>query len=121
MIELKKFTFINCICCGYKIQLSDAGIPESEIFKDLKNYKPESQIWNNGVVNLFVAGYGSSNDGDYFYLGICDKCIDIGYKNGRLRYQGDYMATSYCKFNESDFRKQEEMRNRENNLNNLLS
>jgi len=123
MSNLKKFTYINCICCGYKIQLLDSiqGISEEEIFKDIdfKIYEPESQMWN-GVVELCSAGYGSSNDGDYFYLGICDNCIDEGYRNGRLRYKGDYISSAICKFTDEELKKQEGMRNRENNLNDLI-
>ena len=66
MLHLKKFTYINCICCGSKIQLLDSlqGVPDEEIFKDvdLSLYEPESQMWNNGLDNLCSAGYGSSND-----------------------------------------------------------
>lgn len=121
MLDLKKFTFINCICCGYKIELSHRGLTDDEIFQDLENYRPDDQMWNNGALEVVRPGYGSSNDGDVFYLGICDTCIDNGYKNGRLRYRGDYMDPNYFKFDESELKKQEEKRNRENNLNDLLS
>jgi hypothetical protein len=121
MENLKKFTFINCICCGKKIELLDKvqGVPEDEIIID-DTYDPEDQLWNNGVLQKLSAGYGSSLDGDIFYLGICDSCIEEGYRNGRLRYKGDYIATIICKFSDEELKQQEQMRNRENNLNDLI-
>lgn len=117
MENLSKFTFINCICCGKKIELLDKvkGLTDEQIF-DTTDWLPEQQMWNNGVVENMSASYGSSLDGDYFYLGICDPCIGEGYNNGRLRYK----APVICKFSEDELKKQDEMRNREKNLNDLI-
>lgn len=121
MENLKKFTFINCICCGKKIQLLDKlqGLPDEEILKD-DDYDPQIQMWNDGAIQQVSAGYGSYHDGDIFYLGICDSCIEEGYRNGRLRYYGDYISSNICKFSDEELKKQDEMRNRENNLNDLI-
>ena len=121
MENLKKFTFINCICCGKKIQLLDKlqGLPDEEILKD-DAYDPQIQMWNDGAIQQVSAGYGSCHDGDIFYLGICDSCIEEGYRNGRLRYKGDYISPIICKFSDEELKKQDEMRNRENNLNDLI-
>jgi hypothetical protein len=133
MENLKKFTFINCICCGNKISMFDAGRTltreggTEEYFKnvDMSKYKPESQMWNGGVVGKMSAPYGSCHDGDIFYLGICDTCVDEGYKNGRLRYQGNYISQSHRtylhKFTDEELEEQEKKRNRENNLNDLIN
>lgn len=114
MQDLKKFKFINCICCGFKIEL----LPKFQINEN-DNWRPEQQPWNGGVVTNISAGYGSSHDGDYFYLGICDKCIEQNYRNGRLRYRGDYLSPILNKFSDQELEEQERMRNRENNLNDL--
>jgi len=125
MENLKKFKFINCICCGFKISMpDDVEIPKEEYFKnvDMSKYKPESQIWSLGVVGKMSAPYGSCHDGDIFYLGICDDCVDEGYKNGRLRYQGDYISPTHLhKFTDKELEEQEKKRNRENNLNDLIN
>jgi len=121
MKNLSKFTFINCICCGKKIELLDKvqGLTDEQIF-DSSDWQANNQMWNNGVVQQISAGYGSSLDGDYFYIGICDPCIEEGYRNGRLRYKGDYISAAICKFSEEELKKQDEMRNREKNLNDLI-
>jgi hypothetical protein len=102
----------------------DVEIPKEEYFKnvDMSKYKPESQIWSLGVVEKMSAPYGSCHDGDIFYLGICDDCVDEGYKNGRLRYQGDYISPTHLhKFTDKELEEQEKKRNRENNLNDLIN
>lgn len=98
------FDFINCICCGRSIEAIDAG---------------KMHLWENGVVKELSAGYGSKNDGDLFYIGICDDCIDVNYQNGRLIYHKDYMMSG-SKFNDSELEKMKSIRLREKNLNDLI-
>lgn len=124
-MDLDKFTFINCICCGTKIEL--VGLSNynnsDEYFADhIKSnlkYDPVSQMWNGGTVERIVTGYGSRHDGSIFYIGICDICIDSNIENARLRYAGDYMMhiNSYTNKELENF---EKIRNRNNNLNDLI-
>ena len=106
MENLSKFTFINCICCGKKIELLNKiqGVSDDKIFSD-PNWNANSQMWNDGVVEEMSAPYGSCHDGDTFYLAICDKCVDEGYRNGRLRYKCDYISSTICKFSDEELKK----------------
>ena len=108
------FEIINCICCGKEIKALDntKGIM-------IKKLGPESFMWENGVVEKITAGYGSNNDGDVFYLGICDECINQNYQNGRLIYSGDCI-TFKPKFTEKELKKFSELKRRESNLNKLI-
>lgn len=114
---MSNFNYINCICCGKKINLLYDFLEEEILNRP--DWNPNSQMWDGGSVQEISAGYGSSLDGDLFYLGICDECTKDGYKNGRLRYVGDYIH-HICKFSEEELKKQDEMRNREKNLNDLI-
>lgn len=125
MNNLKNFTSINCICCGSKIELYDAiGNPHFDMnkfmdqYQPYDRYRPESQIWKNGIIELLSAGYGSNNDGNMYYIGICDECVDINTINGRLRYSGCYLGSDV--YSKEELSKFEERRNRENNINSLL-
>ena len=123
--DLKRFSYINCVCCGFKIELLDLA-SHSNIDEFIKYYthngiyEPEYQMWNDGVVKKISAGYGSSFDFDEFYIGICDKCIDVNVKNGRLRYGGDNMNDLIQHYSDDELEEFEKKRNRENNLNDLL-
>jgi hypothetical protein len=99
-----EFEFINCICCGKSIESID---------------EVKMHLWENGVVKQLSAGYGSKNDGDLFYIGICDECIDINYQNGRLIYHRDYMMNG-SKFSDKELEKMKSIRLRERNLNKLI-
>lgn len=109
MIE---FDFINCVCCGYKIQKIDG--PKNKGLIDPNNF-----MWRGGIVSKVDAGFGSSLDGDIYYMGICDECVDKNTQTGRMRYIGDYM-TGYPKYTEDEIAEFDRRRNRENNLNDLL-
>lgn len=110
--DLKKFSYINCICCGFKISTSDSpNLSEDNI--------PEHKIWNDGVVSVISCGYGSSHDGDIYYIGICDTCIGKNDANGRMRYVNDYLYGSPIKYTPEELNDIEKKRNRENNLNDL--
>ncbi len=127
--DVKKFSTINCVCCGYKISLELHDLTIDEYVDSHKHwsgdigkneYTPESQIWKGGIVDKIAAGYGSSLDGEMYYIGICDICTEENMRNGRLRYANNYLfpAGSYT---EEELKGFEEKRNRENNLNNLLN
>ena len=125
MNNLKNFTSINCICCGSKIELYDAiNNPHFDMnefmnqYQPNDRYRPESQIWENGIVEGLSAGYGSKHDGSMYYIGICDECVETNTLNGRLRYSGCYLG--FDVFNENDLLEFDKKRNRENNINSLM-
>lgn len=124
-MDLEKFTFINCICCGRKIELIGLNqySTKEEYFTDHTKanikYDPTSQMWNGGVVERLVSGYGSGHDGSIFYIGMCDICINANIINARLRYAGDYMM-QVNSYTDNELQNFEKIRNRENNLNELL-
>jgi hypothetical protein len=99
------FDSINCICCGTEI-------------KTLYENNPQIRMWEGGVVEKISVGYGSINDGDEFYIAICDNCIDDNYKNGRIIYNCTHFGSS--KFSDKELKKFEENRRRESNLNKLI-
>lgn len=41
-------------------------------------------IWNNGVVEQISMGYGSRYDTNYYYIAICDDCIEELEKKGYI-------------------------------------
>ncbi len=124
-MDLDKFTFINCICCGAKIELVGLNNYKNsdEFFDDHTKsnvkYDPTSQMWSGGSVERLVTGYGSRHDGSIFYIGICDICIDSNIQNARLRYAGDYIMHINT-FSNKELEDFEKLRNRNNNLNDLI-
>lgn len=126
MRNLKNFTFVNCICCGQKIELHHSkSEPDFNMddymrqYSSDRGYKPESQVWNNGIIDSLSAGYGSIFDGNVYYIGICDECVNINTHNGRLRFSSNYLGFGDV-FTKEELSKFEEKRNRENNINSLL-
>jgi hypothetical protein len=115
------FDAINCLCCGKSVKLLDSNLDDYvEHAKKLnKDPDPASWMWDGGAVQKVSAGYGSTNDGDQFYVAVCDACIDLNYKNGRLIYDKDYLF-SYSKFTEDELKEFEKRRRRESNLNKLI-
>jgi len=77
---------MKCICCG-----SNVGILNPHTTKNADFNKPESQMWNDGVVDKFAAGYGSIFDGDIYYFALCDKCITEKKNNGDIVFHSNYM------------------------------
>ena len=63
---------IKCICCGFEIKA---------IMSEF-NDKPEEGMWDGGTVEKVYMPYGSSLDGDIFYVGICDTCITKKVEEG---------------------------------------
>lgn len=114
------FESINCICCGKSIVLLDSNLDDYiEHAKKLnKEPEPETWMWYGGVIQKVSAGYGSKNDGDVFYIGICDNCIKDNYKNGRLIYKKNYMG--FKRFTKDELKEFEKLKRRESNLNKLI-
>ena len=100
-----------CICCDKKISLLypetlDDKSEEDIVFNKEKRQlygkkgrfdeeielNAGSQMWNDGVVNLISAGYGSRFDGDEFMIAICDDCIQKKMFTGNIAYINNYMG-----------------------------
>lgn len=112
MNDKPRFKSIDCIVCGFKINILDyEGIDQ---INDEK-WEPSSQMWNSGMVNHASAGYGSIYDGYSLYVGICDKCIKSKLNDGSLVYWRNYLG----KDNENR-KKFDIIRNRKDNLDRLL-
>lgn len=71
----------KCICC-------DKPITKHDIETNIHPLKQERGLWNDGVVGVISAGYGSSHDMDRFYFAICDDCITLKLSNGNLEDMG---------------------------------
>ena len=52
-------------------------------------------MWNDGVVNLISAGYGSRFDGDEFIIAICDDCLEKKLMTGNLAFINNYMTRNF--------------------------
>jgi hypothetical protein len=71
----------KCICCGFEIKpLLDDEVKE-EIDEGF-TVRPEEWMWDGGVIVRASMPYGSSLDGNEYYIGICDKCIEEKEKQG---------------------------------------
>lgn len=108
--SMKDFKSIDCVCCGVKITKLD----NSEV-KDLSKYDPTIEMWKSGYVTKLSIGYGSSHDGDIFFLGICDKCIGENSLNGRLIF-----FRNYSHWDEERHKKFEKIQLRKSKLDDLL-
>lgn len=109
-VERRKFSQINCICCGTIIESNGNSIKDSA---------PQQRMWDSGLVDKVSAGYGSDFDGDFFYMGICDICIKEKLLDGSIFYGGDYISPSVDKM-ELDYDNIRRERIRDNNLNKIL-
>lgn len=67
----------NCIRCGVEIEPITHGT-------NTHVTKPESAMWNGGIVDKVTAGYGSDHDMNQFIIAICDECI----KDGSVQFAG---------------------------------
>ena len=93
--ERKNFTEMDCICCDNKITLLNMSSSKKKLIDmESEDYDPTSQMWGDGVVDKMCAGYGSIFDGDIIYFGMCDSCIELKYKEGKIYYGGDYIFNS---------------------------
>jgi hypothetical protein len=52
----------------------------------------ESEMVNNGTIEILNAGYGSRHDGDRILLAICDDCMEENLADGTLLYFSNYMT-----------------------------
>lgn len=86
-----KFNNIPCICCG-TILNSDTFSNELEYTIDTKRKPISNGTWDSGSVDKISPGYGSSLDGDVFYMGICDDCILLKVNSGEIYYSHNYMG-----------------------------
>ena len=88
----KNLKIYNCICCGFEIK---------PLSKDIFSEKDtiESWMWNGGVVTRINMPYGSDLDGDSYFIGICDKCVEKLHKEGKAIYIEDYISGKIFKEN----------------------
>jgi hypothetical protein len=82
---MKNFKSIDCVCCGFNIR----KLYDSEV-KDLDKYDPTIEMWKSGFVSELSIGYGSCHDGDVFFMGICDGCIEKKSLDGTLIFSRNY-------------------------------
>ena len=52
----------------------------------------ESEMINNGAIEIVNTGYGSRHDGDRILLAICDDCIKENLTDGTLLYFSNYIS-----------------------------
>lgn len=100
-----------CICCKKNNVLPmDIAFPKNRIdntkseedflWKNEKDEKSEqtyfktieSEMVNNGTIEILNAGYGSRHDGDRILLAICDDCMEENLADGTLLYFSNYMT-----------------------------
>ncbi len=83
----KDYTHFFCICCGEPT--TSIGYGPDEVTD--KEYTLESAMYRKSVVDTISAGYGSTHDGDVYYISVCDDCADKALKDGRLAYKDNHM------------------------------
>jgi len=72
----------NCVICNFEIVNL-----EPSLTKD----RPESGMYDGGVVDKISAGYGSRLDGNMHIIAICDNCLNEKTLAGITPFVGDYM------------------------------
>ena len=72
---------INCVVCGNEIHSFQLG----------DSTKIKESSWRGGVVGSVSASYGSTLDGDVYYIGICDECIIEKTLAGIMIFDKNYM------------------------------
>ena len=82
-VEVINENSYNCIVCDTKIKALEANI--------LDNNKPYNRMWDDGIVDIISAGYGSRKDGDIYIIGICDNCVEQKLKNNKITFYKDYL------------------------------
>lgn len=110
-----------CICCDkdnvkpYQLGIDDQSsineeeyiwsVEEKELNEDSKIYygkeklitNVDNRMWNDGIVQIIDAGYGSRYDTTKFVIAICDDCIKNKLQDGTLLNYGNYMSDRYSK------------------------
>ena len=94
-----------CICCDKRISLhreeekaEESVVFEKEKIQIVSQFDGEtirnagSYMWNDGVVGIISANFGSTHDGDEFVIAICDECIDKKLMTGNLAFIDNYMG-----------------------------
>jgi len=78
---MKNLKSYKCICCGFEIKpiLEKHAKEEAEEGFEIK---PEEWMLDGGVIVRAFMPYGSMLDGNEYYIGICDKCIEEKEKQG---------------------------------------
>ena len=71
---------MKCIRCTKEISLLR---PENEKKED---FKPESDMWDDGGVDDFIPNYGSRFDGEKFIVAICDDCLYESLVDNIIKY-----------------------------------
>lgn len=80
-------TEYNCIRCDKIIKQINSPIDN----------KLENCMWNGGIVNKILAGYGSSLDGDIYILGICDDCLKRLHEMKKITFYKNYISSKIKK------------------------
>jgi hypothetical protein len=78
-----------------------------------------NRMWDDGIVHIIDAGYGSKHDTDKFVIAICDECIKENLEDGTLLYHGNYMSPD-SPFVEEEKDKSKQIYRRRKNLDNLI-
>jgi hypothetical protein len=52
----------------------------------------DNRLWDDGIVEIIHAGYGSKHDGDSIIVAICDDCVSTELENGNILYHSSYMG-----------------------------
>jgi len=68
---------MKCLICEKKLEL---------LYPPGRN-EPPSEMWDGGVVGTMWGGYGSTHDGDGYYIALCDACLEA--KLPLLEYRGN--------------------------------
>lgn len=63
-----------CIICGTLIPVLDLGSYDA--------MELGQNMWNGGTVDAIFMPFGSKLDGDSYFIGICDDCIEKKEKEG---------------------------------------
>jgi hypothetical protein len=74
---------IKCVCCNKEIKELDTPFNEDKL---------NEGNWNGGSVMRLNCSYGSSFDGDMFYIGICDSCLISKRDDNTIVYIGNYLC-----------------------------
>jgi hypothetical protein len=89
----KNLKSYKCICCGFEIKPV-----QPELF-DKMNSEINHWMWDGGVVTRINMPYGSSLDGDSYFIAICDNCVEKLHKEGKALYIEDYISNKIFKEN----------------------
>lgn len=111
----KDYTHFFCVCCSKAITTIFDGVEEYR-----PEYKLESGMYSDAIVDSVVAGYGSIHDGNSYYVAICDECTGKALDDGRLAYKFNYTGSKPSKEELDRWDNGYKQRMRDNNIKNLL-